>query len=108
MSHVEFGKFVNSSWNTELAVGDNLERFYESVKERNKQVYDVLKQHVVQFFKELYIMDYVTSGVFPCRSKFLVLSYDETRALILVASDKEVHRAVFSMASLKAPGMDGF
>ncbi|KAK5793187.1 hypothetical protein PVK06_034325 [Gossypium arboreum] len=68
----------------------------------------MLKQHVVQFFKELYIMNYVISGVFPCRGKFLVLSYDETMALISVVSDKEICRAVFSMAPLKAPGMDGF
>ncbi|TYH48911.1 hypothetical protein ES332_D10G100100v1 [Gossypium tomentosum] len=39
MSHVDFGNFVNSSWNTELVVGDNLERFQESVREWNKQVY---------------------------------------------------------------------
>ncbi|KAG4162342.1 hypothetical protein ERO13_D01G110580v2, partial [Gossypium hirsutum] len=69
---------------------------------------DVLKQHVVQFFKELYTMDYVTSGVFPCRGKFPMFSCDETRALISVASDEKVHRAVFSMDPLKAPGMDGF
>ncbi|KAK5812892.1 hypothetical protein PVK06_028336 [Gossypium arboreum] len=48
-------------------------------------------------------MDYVTSGVFPCRGKFLVLSCDETRALILVVLDEEVRRTVFSMAPLKAP-----
>ncbi|KAA3466449.1 reverse transcriptase [Gossypium australe] len=52
-------------------------------------------------------MDYVTSGVFPCRGKFLVFFCDETRALISVASDEEVRRAVFSMAPLKAPGVVG-
>ncbi|KAK5837501.1 hypothetical protein PVK06_013311 [Gossypium arboreum] len=46
---------------------------------------DVLKQYVVRFFKELYTMDYVASGVFPCHSQFLVLSCDETSALLSVA-----------------------
>lgn len=52
-------------------------------------------------------MDYVTSGVFPCRGKYLVLSCDETTALISVVLD-EVRRTVFSMAPLNAPGVDGF
>ncbi|PPD98080.1 hypothetical protein GOBAR_DD04896 [Gossypium barbadense] len=39
MSYVDFGNIVNSSWNNELTVGDNLENFQESVKEWNKQVY---------------------------------------------------------------------
>ncbi|PPE01476.1 hypothetical protein GOBAR_DD01506 [Gossypium barbadense] len=124
MSYVDFGNIVSSSWNNELAVGDNLERFQESVKEWNKQVYgnifvrkrkliselervQKVLEHVVQFFKEVYTMDYLISSVFACRGKFPRFSY-ETMALISMVSDEEVCRAVFSMAPLKAPGVDGF
>ncbi|KAK8292988.1 hypothetical protein V6Z12_D06G159200 [Gossypium hirsutum] len=69
---------------------------------------DVLKQHVVQFFKELYTMDYVTNGVFPCRGKFPMFCCNEMMTLISVVSDEEIHRAMFSMAPLKVPGVDGF
>lgn len=67
-----------------------------------------LKSHVWDFFMGIYSMDYKISGVFPCRNMFLVLPVEEMNSLLNVASNEEIHKAVFGMAPLKATGMDEF
>lgn len=68
----------------------------------------MFKQHVVDFFKECYTMDYLVSDSLPCRDNFPLLSRDEMSNLLLVAFNKEIRRAVFDMAPLKAPDVDRF
>ncbi|PPE02817.1 hypothetical protein GOBAR_DD00130 [Gossypium barbadense] len=61
-----------------------------------------------EFFNKLYNTNYSISGVLYFRGKFPLLSNDETSSLLLGASDEEVRRAVFGMAPLRAPRVDGF
>lgn len=69
---------------------------------------DVLRQHVVSFFQALFTVDYEVRGNLSCSVVFPVVSTEDLGSLLLVASNEEVRRAVFSMAPLKAPGVDGF
>lgn len=56
----------------------------------------------------LYNIDYQITRTFPSRRRISVLSPIERRSLLAGATKDEVRHAVFSMALLKAPGMDGF
>lgn len=67
-----------------------------------------MKHHVVNFYRDLYTVDYSVSGVFPCRGKFPLLQSEEKGDLLLMVSDDEVRRAVFCMSSLKTLGWMGF
>ncbi|KAH1092326.1 hypothetical protein J1N35_019583 [Gossypium stocksii] len=69
---------------------------------------ELLKQHVVEYFKGLFSTDYTVDRVFPCRGRFPSLSTIEKDNLCLVVSNEEVHRVMFGMAPLKALGVDGF
>lgn len=69
---------------------------------------DMLQQHMVSFFKALFTMDYEVRGTLPYHGNFSVLSFDKIGALLFVALDEEIRRAIFSMAPLKAPRVDGF
>lgn len=53
-------------------------------------------------------MDYEINGAFQCRNGFPSLSRRELSSLLLIASDEEIYRVIFSMALLKAPGVDDF
>lgn len=69
---------------------------------------EVIKLHVVNFFKELYTMDEPVNGVLLCHGKFLLLLLIENEGLLLVTSDEEIRRYVFNMNPMKSPGINGF
>ncbi|KAH1065558.1 hypothetical protein J1N35_030545 [Gossypium stocksii] len=54
-----------------------------------------LKQHVVNFYRDLYIVNYSVSGVFSCYGNFPSLKFEEKRDLLLMVFDDEVRRAIF-------------
>lgn len=53
-------------------------------------------------------MDYQITGELSGRCSFLLLSDLDKDLLCRMASDEEIRQDVFSMAPLKAPGVDGF
>lgn len=67
-----------------------------------------LQVHVQGFFMDLYSMDYHIRGSLYCKCSFPSLDSSEFSSLLAGASNEEIRRAVFSMAPLKAPGLDGF
>lgn len=69
---------------------------------------DVLKQHVRDFFSKLYTMDYQVSGELSSLYNFPTLLDDELQNLFCMVTGEEVRKAVFSMAPLKAPRVEGF
>ncbi|KAH1073227.1 hypothetical protein J1N35_025555 [Gossypium stocksii] len=62
----------------------------------------------MEFFRDLYSMDYLVNGLLPYHSKFPIILMVDMDSLLLTTSDEEIYRAVFSMAPLKTPGVDGF
>ncbi|KAA3485236.1 reverse transcriptase [Gossypium australe] len=67
-----------------------------------------LKKHVVEFFKNLYSMDYIVHGGLSRRGHFPALSQIDKENLSLMVLDVEIRKAVFDMAPLKVLGIDGF
>lgn len=67
-----------------------------------------LKQHVVDYFKTLFTLEYSTNGRLNSHGKFPLLPQEDIECLLLNISNDEIRRAVFSMTPLKAPRPDGF
>ncbi|TYH45008.1 hypothetical protein ES332_D11G235000v1 [Gossypium tomentosum] len=56
--------------------------------------YEILQQH---FFQELYTAGIRVTGSFPCRSIFPIISEYDRELLLMVPTDEEIRRAMFSM-----------
>lgn len=67
---------------------------------------DMLKQHVVGFFQKLYIIEPKATRIFPCFGMFPPLLSSDQDLLSMEDTRKEIHKAVFSMALLKALKID--
>lgn len=53
-------------------------------------------------------MDYQINGVLRCKRNFPLVLGSEMVYLLMVYTDEEIHRAIFSLALLKALEIDGF
>ncbi|KAK8288559.1 hypothetical protein V6Z12_D07G133800, partial [Gossypium hirsutum] len=69
---------------------------------------EMLKQHAVEFFQNLYRAKTFVIETFPCRGMFPVISTYEREMLSIVATDEKIRRTIFSMTPLKAPAIDGY
>ncbi|KAL4289808.1 hypothetical protein GQ457_14G017730 [Hibiscus cannabinus] len=69
--------------------------------------HDRLKLHAIGFFQNLFTSDHVQSHIWDLTSSFFQFSASDLRPLIASVSVEEIREVVFSMAPLKAPGVDG-
>lgn len=60
------------------------------------------------FFQNLYTVDTHVMWTFPCSEKFPPLLTNDRDMLLMVATNEEICKVVFSMTPLKALGIDGF
>lgn len=67
-----------------------------------------LSHHAMEFFRNLYTVDYSVNGLYPFRGKLPSLSSSERDGLLIMTTDEKTKRVVFSMNPLKAPGVNRF
>lgn len=70
--------------------------------------YSCSSPHVVNFFKKLYSLEYLVSGLLLCRGRFHLFSSIDKDSLSVGVGNEEVRKEVFAMAPWKAPGVDRF
>lgn len=68
---------------------------------------DKIKQEVISFYRRLYTEDGTACGAFRLRNAFPLMDVEWVFVLSKDVSSQEVHDALFEMAPLKAPGIDG-
>ncbi|KAG4179860.1 hypothetical protein ERO13_A10G131300v2 [Gossypium hirsutum] len=67
-----------------------------------------LKHHVLHYFKDLFVAEYSVNDSLPSQGKFPSISMADMECLKLTINYDEIHKAVFSMAPLKALGIYSF
>lgn len=67
-----------------------------------------LKQHAVEFFKNLYTVDPFDTWTFNFYGFFPLLKVEDRDFLAKEVLSEEIHKEVFSMAPLTALGVNGF
>ncbi|TYH52731.1 hypothetical protein ES332_D09G048400v1 [Gossypium tomentosum] len=82
----------------------------DELKIGNNWVFDgeEMKKHEMEFFKDLYSINYSVCGVLPCHGAFPKITSVDKDGLLLTISNDEIHREVFGMSPLKTPSIDGF
>lgn len=68
---------------------------------------DLLRAHVVDFYRKLYSEDTANPPIYPIRGRFAMLSAEEVTSLMSEVTEQEIREALFAMQPLKAPGHDG-
>ncbi|KAK5819969.1 hypothetical protein PVK06_025009 [Gossypium arboreum] len=107
--------FFNRDRNTSLFHNRTIKRCKQNKTEALKidgtgWCYDdeVIKSHAIEYFSKLYIVEQYSIENFPVQGRFPKLEDCLLSVLNVVVTMDEVRQAVFSMAPLKAPGVDGF
>ncbi|XP_039013301.1 uncharacterized protein LOC120142895 [Hibiscus syriacus] len=67
----------------------------------------MLREEIVRFFSSLFASPNTNLIFFPISGGFPIITDLRTPTLIVVPSEKEIKKALFSLAPLKAPSIDG-
>ncbi|PPR84221.1 hypothetical protein GOBAR_AA36490 [Gossypium barbadense] len=80
----------------------------DGIKIGNEWVFDgeELKKHAMEFFKDLYSINYSVRGVLPFHGAFPKITSVNKDGLLLTVST--IHMVVFGMSPLKSSSIDGF